>query len=181
MHRTVHDFALQGCRLIDIDQINAMLREAVHTFVYELPSHAKHCAGLPPIQAHPELAATASRFQPEEELAHFDQERIDRFLATLAWERRVGKTGQVDIGAHVYSVGRSHARKLVTIRYHPPTRELVFFGQCEGTGKDGEELIRHVMQGCDIANLVGFAVPELAPGPQQLLLPWSFVQNGVTC
>jgi hypothetical protein len=179
MHRTVHDFALNGCQLTNIDLINAMLMESVHTLVYELPSHAKHCAGLPPIQAHPELDVPASPFQPQIELARFDLERIDSFLASLAWERRVGKTGQVDIGAHVYSVGRPHARKLVTIRYHLQTREFVFYGQLEGTGKDGEELKRHVIQGCDISSLVGFTIPELAPGPQQLVLPWIFIQKGV--
>jgi len=95
----------------------------------------------------------------------------------------VGKTGQVDIGAHVYSVGRTQARKLVTIRFDPDTRELVFFAQLEATGKDGEELKRHPIQGCDTANLIGFSLPGLAPGPQQLPLPlsWNLCPTGVNC
>jgi hypothetical protein len=183
MHRTVHNFALKGCRLSDIAEINASLQESVTTLVYELPSHAQHCDGLAPIQAHPELATPASPFQPETELAHFDLERVDRYLAQFSWERRIGKTGQIDIGAHVYSLGRAQARKLVTIRYDPDTRELVCFAQLEGTGKDGEELKRHPIQACDTANLIGFSIPGLAPGSQQLLLPlsWKLCQTGVSC
>lgn len=183
MHRTVHDFALKGCRLSHLADLNAWLQESVTTLVYELPSHAKHCAGLPPIQAHPELATPPSPFQPETELAHFDLPRVDQFLAHFAWERRVGKTGQVDIGSHVYSVGRPQARKLVTIRFDPDTRELVFFAQLEGTGKDGIELKRHPIQDLDAAHLIGFSIPGLAPGPQQLPLPlsWNLCTTGVNC
>jgi hypothetical protein len=183
MHRTVNNFAMKGCRLTGIAEINALLQESVTTLVYELPSHAKHCDGLPPIQAHPELATPVSPFLPETELAHFDLTRVDQFLAQFSWERRVGKTGQVDIGAHVYSVGRAQARKLVTIRFDPDTRELVFFAQLEGTGKDGDELKRHPIQGCDTADLIGFSIPGMAPVPQQLPLPlsWELCQTRVNC
>jgi hypothetical protein len=183
MHRTVHDFALKGCRLSNLTDLNAWLQESVSTLVYELPSHAKHCDGLPPIQAHPELATPVSPFFPETELAHFDLQRVDQFLAQFAWERRVGKTGQVDIGAHVYSVGRAQARKLVTIRYDPDTRDLVFFAQLDGTGKDGDELKRHPIQACDTTYLIGFSSPGSAPVPQQLPLPWTWIlcQTGVNC
>jgi hypothetical protein len=183
MHRTVHNFALKGCRLSNLAHLNALLQESVITLVYELPSHAKHCNGLPPIQAHPELATPLSPFQPETELAHFDIQRVEQFLAQFAWERRVGKTGQVDIGSHVYSVGRAHARKLVTIRFDLHTYELVFFAQLEGTGKDGDELKRHPIQDMDAAHLIGFSLPGLAPGPQQLPLPlaWNLSKTGVNC
>ncbi len=39
--------------------------------------------------------------------------------------------------------------------------------------KDGDELKRHPIQDCDLAHLIGFALPGLAPGPQQLPLPLS--------
>jgi len=174
MHRTVHDFTLKGCQLSNLTDLNALLQDSVTTLVYELPSHAKHCDGLPPIQAHPELAIPFSPFLPETELAHFDLQRVDQFLARFTWERRVGKTGQVDIGSHVYSVGRLHARKLVTIRFDPDTRELVFYAQLEGTGKDGDVIRHHPIQDCDIAHLIGYSLPGMAPGPQQLPLPFSW-------
>lgn len=183
MHRTVCDLALKGGRLTDLPAINAHLQDCLAWQVYELPSQAKHCHGLPPIQAHPELDAPAQPFLPEWEWIHFDLARVDRYLAQFAWERRVGKTGQVDVGGQVYSVGRAHARKLVTVRYDPQTRELVFFGQPEGTGKDGVELKRQAIRGCAAADLVGLTNPEFAPGPQQLPLPidWSCLRIGVNC
>jgi hypothetical protein len=171
MHRTVYDFALKGCRLTDPTQLNAALTDSVTTLVYELPSHATHCHGLPPIQAHPELDHPERLFQPEWELAQFDLDRVDQYLAQFTWERRVGKTGQADIGSQTYSVGRSQARKLVSVRFEPQTRQLVFSGQPDGTGKDGVELKRHVIRGCEVLDLIGFAIPALAPGPQQLPLP----------
>jgi hypothetical protein len=183
MHRTVVGFALQGCRLTDLAALNAHLQTSLGVLIYELPSHAKRCQGRPPIQAHPELDHPAQPFQPEWELALFELARVDRYLAQFAWERRVGKTGQVDLGAQVYSVGRENARKLVTIRYDPPQRELVFFTQPEGTGKDGLEIKRHAIRDCSLADLVGFTDPALAPGPQQLPLPidWFVCQTGVSC
>lgn len=171
MHRTIHDFAIKGCRLSNLSEINAMLCQSVSTLVYELPSHAKYCHGLPPIQAHPELATPASPFFPELELALFDLQRIDHFLARFAWERRIGSTGQVDIGSHTYTVSRPHARKLVTVRFDPLTRELVFFAQLDGTGKDGDVLKRIPIRDLDVPDLIGFSLPGLAPVPQQLLLP----------
>jgi hypothetical protein len=117
MHQTVYKFALEGCRLSDLPQLNAVLQQSVHSLVYEVPSHAKRCHGLPPIQAHPTLDSPTAPFQIQNELAHFDLTKVDCFLAHFTWERRVGKTGQVDIGSQVYSIGRQHARKLVTISF----------------------------------------------------------------
>jgi hypothetical protein len=183
MHHTVTEFALRGCQLTQLPAVNSLLQESVTVLVYELPSHAKHCHGLPPIQAHPELATPAQRFQPEWELLHFDLCRVDRYLAQFSWERRVGKTGQVDLGAQVYSVGREHARKLVTVRYDPLARELVFFGQPEGTGKDGSELKRQAIRGGGVEELIGFTHTLLTPCAQQLPLPmdWNFSQTEVNC
>lgn len=183
MHRTVNDFALQGGCLTDLDTVNAHLQEAIMFLVYELPSHAKHCAGLAPIQAHPELDSPARPFQPEWELAHFNLVRVDAFLAPSSWERRVGKTGQINLGSQVYSVGRTHARKLVTIRYEPLTREFVVFGQLEGTGKDDDELKRLAIRGNEVDDLIGYSFPALAPGPQQLPLPlaWKVAPEEVNC
>lgn len=183
MHRTVNEFVMRGCSLTGIGEINALLEESIRKLVYELPSHAKHCYGLPPIQAHPELEKHAQTFQPEWELIHFDLSRVDRYLAQFFWERRVGKSGQVDIGGEVYSVGRDNARKLVTIRYDAPTCELVFYTQLEGTGKDGVEIKRHIIQGNGVNELIGFSTPALAPKPQQLALPiiWEFSKTRVSC
>lgn len=175
MHRTVNDFALRGIRLTELPALNATLRECVNTLVYELPSRAKDCQGRIPIQAHPELDNPSPRFQPEWELAQFDLARVDQYLAQFSWQRRVGKTGQVDIGAHVYSVGRPHARKLVTVTFDPHARELVFSIAQEGDETQEPTLKRHPIRGCEVADLIGFTSQTLSPGPQQLPLPiaWS--------
>ncbi len=183
MHQTVNEFALRGCRLTNLSELNAHLEETTHLLVYELPSQAKHCQGQIPIVAHPELDSPVHRFQPQWELSRFDLARVDAYLAQFKWERRVQSTGQVDIGSQVYSLGRPYARKLVTVRYDPAKRELIFSTQIEGTGKDGDEIKRLAIRGHDTADLIGFSTPDLAPCPQQLPLPidWSFSKTGVNC
>jgi hypothetical protein len=171
MHRTVNDFALKGTGLTELEAINQILAEGVTILVYELPSHAKDCRGRAPIQAYPELEQSPRFFQPEWELAQFDLARTDRYLAQFSWERRVGKTGQVDVGAQVYSVGRSHARKLVTIRFDPQQRELVFYEGKEAGHTQEQELKRHRIMGSEVADLMGYSMTVLGPGPQQLPLP----------
>ena len=172
MHRTLNDFALKGSGLTELETINQMLAESITTLVYELPSHAKNCQGRTPIQAYPELEQPTRPFQPEWELAQFDLANVDRYLAQFSWERRVGKTGQVDVGAHVYSVGRPHARKLVSIRFDPQQRELVFYAKNEVGETQEQELQRHSILGCEVADLMGYSMPDLGPGPQQLPLPF---------
>ena len=63
---------------------------------------------MTPIQAHPELLQPGRPFQPEHELALFDLNKVDTFLASFTWQRKVGKTGQITIGGphKRYSVGR---------------------------------------------------------------------------
>jgi transposase InsO family protein len=172
MHRTLNNFALKGMQLTELKAINQALAESVTILVYELPSHAKNCHGRPPIQAYPELEQPRHFFQPAWELAQFDLTRVDRYLAQFSWERRVGKTGQVDIGAQVYSVGRPHARKLVTIRFDPQQREFIFYAQKGVDDLQEQELIRHPIRGCEVADLMGYSTPDLSPGPQQLPLPF---------
>ena len=183
MHRTVNNFALKGTRLTDLHQINAALAESLRLLTYELPSQAHDCHGRPPIQAHPELTHPTLRFQPEWELACFDLQRVDHFLACRHWERRVSKTGQVELGGQVYSAGRPHARQLVTIHFDPQARELVFAGRNPDTGLWDLQCSRHPIRGCEVADLLGYTLPALAPGPQQLPLPlvWSNTQIGVSC
>jgi len=108
-HRTLNDYAIVGNEDADVEQLQRMLDQAVYELNYELPSRAEGCGGLTPVVAHPELLRPRRPFRPEHELALFDLKRVDAYLATFTWERKVGKTGQITIGGRHqrYSVGRS--------------------------------------------------------------------------
>jgi transposase InsO family protein len=170
-HRTIHDYAIVGNEGADIARLQAILDEAV----YELPSYAKGCGGLPPIYAHPELLQPHRPFQPEHELALFDLQAVDAYLATFTWQRKVGKTGQVTIGGqhHYYSVGRTYARRTVLVRFDPNDRHYVFFD----TDDPDTEIGRRPAKDLDVEDLTGFAIWPIGLGPQQLSLPLSITQG----
>jgi hypothetical protein len=167
-HRTVNDYAIIGNDQADFTQLQTILDQSVHELNYELPSRAEGCAGRAPIAAHPELLHPRRPFQPEHELAYFDLKRVDAYLATFTWSRLVGKTGQVEVGRHVYSVGRAWARRSVQIRFDPTDRYFVF----EEPDEPHKEIRRRPAKGLDVADLTGLAEWPDGLGVQQLPLPF---------
>jgi Homeodomain-like domain len=177
-HRTVHDYALIG----NEDQMPAELQRILDCSTYklnfELPSRARGCAGQPPVVAHPDLLQPRRPFQPERELALFDLQRVDAYLATFTWRRMVDKNGRVALGKHhcYYSVGRAHAGHEVVVRFEPTRRQFIFAED----GALGTVIKQLPAKGLDISDLTGCAAWPSGPGAQQLLLPL-FVTQGVNC
>jgi transposase InsO family protein len=176
-HRTVNDYAIVGNEKASPAQLQGILDQAVHELNFELSSRAAGCGGLPPVIAHPELLQPRTDFQPELELALFDLQRVDQYLATFTWQRIVGKTGQVYIGQRrPYTVGRTYARQEVLVRFDPNDRHFVFFA----THDSERELGRRPARGLDVTDLTGIAPWPVGLGPQQLFLPLKMPQ-GVNC
>jgi hypothetical protein len=175
-HRTVNDYAIVGNEQADLVQLQEILDQAVYELTYELSSRARGCAGLPPIVAHPELLQPRRPFQPHHELALFDLNRVDAYLATFTWQRTVGKTGQIEIGRHRYSVGRSYARRQVLVRFNPALRHFVFYD----IDDPQVEIRRRPAKGLDVIDITGLAEWPCGLGIQQLPLPL-FFPEGVDC
>ncbi|MEZ4737480.1 MAG: integrase core domain-containing protein [Caldilineaceae bacterium] len=127
-HRTVCDYALRGHEHDTLAQLHPVLDEAWPDLAFELSSQAKGCVGQPPVVAHPDLLHPVRPYQPAQEFALFDLQRVDHFLAQFTWQRIVGKTGQVSLGGqhHYYSVGHAYAAKAVVVRFDPTDRHFVF-------------------------------------------------------
>jgi transposase InsO family protein len=174
-HRTINEYAIIGNEDADPAGLQAILDEAVEELCFQLPSRAEGCRGLAPIQAHPELMQPQRPFQPENELALFNLQAVDAYLATLVWQRKVGKTGQITMsGARErYSVGRAYARQQVLVRFDPLDRHYVFFLPSDLETEIGRKPARKL----DIADLTGFAAWPVGLGSQQLLLPLPFFQG----
>lgn len=175
-HRTVNDYAIVGNEQVDWVQLQEILDQAVYELTYELSSRAKGCAGLPPIVAHPELLQPRHPYQQHHELALFDLNRVDAYLATFTWQRTVGKTGQIEIGRHRYSVGRPYARRQVVVRFDPALRHFVFYD----IDDPQVEIRRHPAKGLDVTDITGLAEWPCGLGIQQLPLPL-FFPEGVDC
>lgn len=177
-HRTINDYAIVGNEDADIFQLQHILDQAVHELNFELPSRAQGCNGLPPTVAHPELLQPRRAFQPQHELTLFDLQRVDAYLATFTWERKVSKSGQVTIGGRHqhYQVGRAHARQQVLVHFDPSDRHFVF----HRLDDPDTEVKRCPARGLDITDLTGLASWPEGLGPQQLPLPLP-LSKGVKC
>ena len=175
-HRTVTDYAIAGNEQASAQQLQKILEQAVYELNFELPSRAEACRGQPPVTAHPELLQPRRPFQPEHELALFDLQRVDAYLAGFTWQRKVGKTGQIEVGRQRYSVGRAYARRSVLIRFDPADRHFVFYD----VDAPELEIRRRPATGLDITDLTGLAQWPHGLGFQQLSLPL-FISEKVDC
>lgn len=171
-HRTVNDYAIVGNENNPLSGLQVLLDQAVFELAYELPSRAEGCAGKTPIQAHPELLQPRRTFCAQEELAHFDLQRVDTYLAAFTWQRKVSHTGQICIGGshHYYTVGRTWAGSEVLVRFDPADRHFVFYD----VQLPEKEIRRRPARQLEVADLTGYATFPQGLLPQQLSLP--FVQ-----
>lgn len=179
-HRTVNDYAIVGNEKANVAQLQDILDQSVHELNFELPSRAEGCGGLAPVVAHPELLEPLRSFQAEHEMALFDLKKVDAYLATFTWERKVGKTGQITLGGRhqTYSVGRTYARCQVLVRFDPADRHFVFFDP--ESPDQAEEIGRCPAKDLEASDLTGQAAWPVGLGPQQLPLPLPDLE-GVNC
>lgn len=174
-HHTVHDYVLMRRHKCALAETQQLLDEATHELVFEFPSRAEDCHGHPPVKAHPELLQAPRPFRPEWELALFDLHRVDQFMSTLTWSRRVGKTGQISLGGHDqrYSVGRKYAQREVIVRFDAADRNFVF---CDPEQPD-VEIGRKPARNLTIEKLSGLIPWPADLVPQQLALPLPLAQG----
>jgi transposase InsO family protein len=167
-HQTLCNYAVIGNEDCDNHQLQHILDQALDELAFDLPSRAAGCAGRPPIQAHPELLQPAHPFAPEQEWEHFDLQRVDAHLASLLWQRIVGKTGQICISGHhrYYSVGRAYAGQKVWVCFDPADRHFVFFDSHPPFSEIGRRPARYL----DRETLTGLTDPGCQAVPQQLAL-----------
>jgi hypothetical protein len=182
-HRTINEYAIVGNEKHPLIELQSILDEAVLALAFDLPSRAQGCAGRTPVEAHPDLLQPRRPFRAEHELALFDLKRVDDFLSTFSWTRKVGKTGQICIGGHhqYYSVGRAYARKEVVVRFDPTDHHFVFYlpdsVPPDLTHEKLREVGRRPARNLEIEDLTGLATWPAGLVPQQLPLPLCFVEG----
>jgi transposase InsO family protein len=172
-HRTINDYVVVGNENATPEQLQTMLDIALDELAFELPSQAKGCNGQPPAVAHPELCHPPRPFHPEHELAFFDLKRVDRYLATLTWPRRVGTDGRVRLGTQRYFIGLQYARQHVLVSFDPADRHFVF-QDCD----DPDQVLRRLpAKALEVEDLTGIAAWPFGLGVQQLSLPLPFAKG----
>jgi hypothetical protein len=125
-HRTLDERTLIDQRFEDADELQGQVDADWYELNAECPSRAKGCNGQPPLVAHPELLVPRRPYRPEWEPDLFDLKRVDDYLATQTWIRKVSARGQVSLGSQRYGLGKAWAGQTVSIRFDPEQRQFVF-------------------------------------------------------
>jgi hypothetical protein len=168
-HRTLNEYAVVGNEHLPLEPLRRVLKVSQYELVFELPSHAKGCAGRPPIQAYPELLQPPHPFQSEYLQALFHLHRVDTYLATLSWERKVQKNGRVRLGQkrQYYTVGTQYAGQEVNICFDPIDRCLIF----SLSDQPDQVIARRAVKQLTEGDILGWETNLNLFGPQQLKLP----------
>jgi transposase InsO family protein len=175
-HRTVNDYAIVGQEKQPICDLQLVVHQAARDLAFSLPSRAKECNGQAPVMAYPALLDAPRPYQLQQELALFDLDHVDAFLAKFQWQRSVNKNGVVQLGGQSrrYYIGRKFAYQQVQIFFDSDDRHLVFYDA------DDLELCRKPIRGLTEFELIGMDDPDVALVPQQLSL-FPDVLKGVNC
>jgi transposase len=170
-HRSLNGFAHNEESLKDLVHLQKALDRERNTYNHDFPCRASDCTGQPPITAHPELLRPRRPYQPDQELALFDIQRVYDHLATFTFERKPNTSAQVSLGGKLYSIGQKLVRErevqTVRVRLDPGQKEWIF------ELEDGEELVRRPLKGLDAQTLTGLDPADLQPSESvQLTLPF---------
>jgi transposase InsO family protein len=174
-HRTLNERTLKGQRFNGTEHLQHQVDADWDELNTECPSRAKGCRDLPPLVAHPELLTPRRPYRPEWELDLFDLERVDTYLATRTWTRKISQAGQVTLGGYCYGLGKDWAGQAMSISFDAALRQFVFSPVRPET-KRGRLLpalppVHLDAQGLSVEDLTGLpTVLEDLPA-RQLMLP----------
>jgi hypothetical protein len=136
--------------LADPTQLQARLDWAVRIQRESYPA----VAGRSRREAFPALGTPRRCYQIENEDALWHLDRVDRFLASGLWRRRVGPSSQIALYARDYWVGRRVMGQDVSVRFDPGDRHWVV---CDHRGQElrrrpAEQLTRERIIGLRVAH-----------------------------
>ena len=161
-HQTIFYWLEKGEAWANLNELQAELDEACLMHNEVLPSRAGDCNGRPPLEAHPLARCPLRPYHPSAELALFDLERVDRFLAQFTWSYKVTKVGQFKIADQRYSAGMAYAGQTICVRFEPEGRQFALYESQKGTF-----IKRFKAKGLDVATITGLTSKPLGP-PIQL-------------
>jgi hypothetical protein len=115
--RTWKAHVLLGADCATREELQTIADQARWDRLLWLPSRNPACHGAPPLLVHPELAHTRRPFTPADEVALFDFERVELYLADWVLVRLVSKTGCISIADHNITIGKAYHRQAVEVTY----------------------------------------------------------------
>ncbi len=163
-HRTLDNMAVGGIDLANRATLQASLDRERKCHNEEYPSTASDCGGKPPLEAHPELRRPRRPYAQAYELLLFDMQRVANYLAGLSLHRKVNASGQISLGKRLYSVGRSHAKETVAVRFGPKDRVWIVSQASSDNASENMELCRLAPKGLDATTVMGLSPENVQTG-----------------
>jgi transposase InsO family protein len=165
-HRTLDGFVGLPAPTLELSTLQARLDQERDMHNRWLPSRASDCAGRPPLVAHTELLRPRRPYALEQERELFDEQRVYDYLAGIELERKVSRTGQIQLGGRSRSVGRAAAGQMIRVVCDASRREWVV------RIASGDEIKRLTIHGFDVGQLTDIMdEPMHNLPPLQLTLP----------
>lgn len=84
-----------------------------------LPSRGRGCRRQPPLLVYPEVRTPRRWYRPQDELAQFDFQRVQQYLAQGKWVRRTSVKGQFSLNGQTFNLGVTYKHRWVHITYRP--------------------------------------------------------------
>lgn len=124
-NRTWDEHVCIGAKPQTLIQLQATTDQAWRDRRESLPSRNPHCHGLPPLQAHPELAQPRRPYTPNQEADLFQMARVYTYLSQWEWERKVDTYGCISMAHLNRRMGDTFIGQIVKVRFDPQTHEFV--------------------------------------------------------
>jgi hypothetical protein len=114
-----------------------------------LPSRGRNCQRQPPLLVYPQVRLPRRLYRCQDELALFDLQRVQAYLAQGRWLRRTNMHGQFSLNGQVFNLRVQYANHWVLITYVP---EIGFQATCP---PDGQVILTFQMAGLTAADITG--------------------------
>lgn len=82
-----------------------------------LPSRGRNCQRHPPLLVYPEARQPRCFYRLEDELALFDEQRVQAYRAQGSWLRRTADKGRFSLGGHYVNLTTAYRQRWVRITY----------------------------------------------------------------
>lgn len=163
-HRTLGDMVWKDTHFATLEQFQFALDAGRHRYNTELPVQAANCRGQPPLTAHPCAKHSGRPFHIDVEWILFDMHRVDTYLSSFVWTRKVWPNGRTAVAGHDYRLGTAYAGQTVSVRFVPNSRAFRFLTE-DGTliaewpavGLDKEDIIGRIP--VQVPTLLSFQLP----------------------
>jgi hypothetical protein len=172
-HRTLDGWVENAESLQDQAHFQQALDRKRHYYNTAFPSRASDCQRHPPLTVHPDLLVPRRCYEPAQELALFEMQRVYEYLAGFWVRRKVSAWASISLLHQNYclSLPRMRSRKLEYVLAHFDPRDLcwhIFINDATH-----EELMTFQIKGLDVTLLTGLQpLPVALLEPIQLPLPF---------